>query len=1036
MKSWKLLAFIFIFLLPSPFVTADWVWSPEQGKFINTEENTQSNADDIFDNALDFYKEKKLPKAIEQFQLILKKYPKSRVAPEAQYRLGTIFEEQGDFVKAHKAYQALIKSYPQSERFEEVVEREYQLGNAFLSGKKGKVMGLEVRPSLPLAIEVFKEIVESAPYSSFGDKAQFNIGVAYQRSGKYDDAGEAFQNLIDQYPQSSLVQQARLQMAEVAYAKASTQTRDQGALDVAAQQAKGYLQRYPNAEDAEKASRIQQAVDERNAEKNYRIGLYYEKDNYLESALIYYRDTAKRYASTSWGQKAADKLQSLEEPVKYLHAKTDAIQKELSDLEARYQSLGKDKKTEKAQLKKEIQQLKKRLKAIDKNKIRSLNRRKQDLKRREAELKEKFKELERKKKRYKNNTSVDFQKAIARWQASLEAERDLLAQEKDRLAAWRTELGVPEGRFFEGFVPFGQPETPLEKIQGMSEKDLYQLSRKKKELFEKKEKLYKRYNELQAQLVPPRSETGLKRKRLRGIEKTDSSKPVDPKLAARQAEILGLEAKLDDKKALYEKHFGKVAEQELEALLAKRFGESQALNPLEVKSEDLKTKNLQSLLELKMHLQEKITTQQNIVQTLSTAFDKELAMQEQQTMMQSLEKDTDGRKLRKEIKKVEKDLRKRYQDIQDRNQRKNQLLEELDEVLHPKEQKHAVLRAAAKPVTGTVYLAKAFLLGLPNEDVELTKAASQPKEQAEASGKVQKLKEEIELESLMIQAQEQEIMKLEKEREILNARASLAGGMKFRSSLVKVPYAFIDEAIQSARRIIPKKDRKEVLLNRLDQQTQELEALKKKQEITEALIKEKTPAPEPVPVSGTATPGAVSEKTEPTLPVEPASGDGTAASVTSVKAEPTLSSAKSSKNKKASVSQVPDEKELRDEIIRLQEQLEVSYSVYAQEQGIILGILPTGESPKDTEGAKKYRELQEIIAELSRVIDEELNIESQEKAILEKRIHEVDKVLPTVTSKAMQQDLTTEKERMRQRLQDLATRHDFLSKEKERFNKA
>ncbi|HRY86090.1 MAG TPA: tetratricopeptide repeat protein, partial [Candidatus Omnitrophota bacterium] len=143
MRISKVLTFIAVLLLPQSFVSADWVWSPEQGKFINTESDTQSEADDIFENALDLYKEKKLDKAAEQFKALLKKYPQSRVAPESQYRLGTIYEETGDFVEAHRAYQALIKSYPQSERFEEVIEREYQIGIMFLSGKKGKLMGLE-----------------------------------------------------------------------------------------------------------------------------------------------------------------------------------------------------------------------------------------------------------------------------------------------------------------------------------------------------------------------------------------------------------------------------------------------------------------------------------------------------------------------------------------------------------------------------------------------------------------------------------------------------------------------------------------------------------------------------------------------------------------------------------------------------------------------------------------------------------------------------------------------------------------------------
>ena len=1051
MKISKVLAFIFILCLPHSSAFADWVWSPEQGKFINTQEDTQTDAEDVFENALDLYKEKKFDKAITQFDLVIKKFPKSRFAPEAAYRLGALYEEKGDYVKAHKSYQSLIKSYPQSERFEEVIEREYQIGNIFLSGKKGKLMGLEIRPSLPLAIQVFQKIVEVAPFGAFGDKSQFNVGVAYQRSKKYDEAVEAFQTLIEQYPKSELAKQARLQMTEASYEKSAAQTRDQSALDAASQQAQGYLQRYPDSADAAKALEIRQKVDELNAEKNYRIGLYYENDNYLESALIYYRDTAKRYPQTNWGKKAIEKLSSLEEPVKFLNSKTDELQKELKDLQAQYDGLGKDQKAERARLKDEIKKLKKRIKAIDKNKAESLDRRKQDLKRREQELKEKFKELERKKKRYKNNTSEDFQKAIARWQASLEAERDALAEERAKLENWRSELGISDQKFYENLIPFkGQPETPLEKIQRIDEKGLYKLSRKKKEVFEKKEKLYKRYSELQAllaSLAPQRSESGLVKKRLRGIEKRDPSKPVDPKLVAREKEIETLEAKLDEKKVAYEKSFGKMAEMELEALLEKRSIGQSSVNPLGTDGQDIKTKSLEELLVLRMHLNEKVTTQQNIVQTLSTAFDKELALQEQQRLIASIgeNQDTDGRNLRKEIKTVEKGLRARYQDIQDRHKRKTKLLEELNVALQPKETQHRALKAVGKPVKGTLYLAKAFIFGLPHEDVALTRAKPSAETLVD-SQRVAKLQEAIELESLMIEAQDLELSKLEKELEILNAKASLAGGMKFRSSFVKVPYAFIDEAIQSARRVVPKKDRKNILLNRLDQQTKELDSLKQQLDITEALIKEKTPPPAPpvaapvvAPPMPVTAPADVKEKPaerasdEKEKTKEPAAGEEEKTTEPSpLEKERTADRVAAEKEKAAEPA--TEEKALRDEIIQLQEQIEVSYSICAQEQGLVLGDMTKSEPPSDAEGAKHYRELEGVKAELLRVIDEEMGLEAQEKTILEKRVREAQKVLPTVASKAMNQDIVNEKERMTRRLADLETRRDFLSKEKERFS--
>jgi hypothetical protein len=362
--------------------------------------------------------------------------------------------------------------------------------------------------------------------------------------------------------------------------------------------------------------------------------------------------------------------------------------------------------------------------------------------------------------------------------------------------------------------------------------------------------------------------------------------------------------------------------------------------------------------------------------------------------MKSLEseKDVDARQLRKQTKSVEKELRKRYQDIQDRHKRKQALLEELDRTLHPDVSKGKAIQTIAKPVTGAFSLVKAFIFGLSNEDENLTKAASRP----DSVAKAKSLEREIELESLMIEAQDLEINNLEKKLEILKAKASLAGGMKFRDSFVKVPYSFIEEAVQSARRVVPRKNRKDVLLNRLDNQTQELGQLKAKLEATEAVIKEKTPAPAP--------------------------------------ADSAVAGAEAASDSKTKTETAPDEKELREGILGLQEQIEISYSIYAQERGVVLGESGAMEAPKDAEGAKHYKEFQQVRTELVGVIDEELAIEQSERVILEKRIAEANKVLPTVTSKAMQQDLETEKARIGQRLAELAARHDFLTKEKERFS--
>ena len=93
MKNKKFAILLFLLLFPAVSSWAYWVWSPEAGKFVNPEGSGQDSAEQQYDYAMQFYKEKNFDEAAKQLQDMLKKYPGARIASEAQYRLGTIYEE-------------------------------------------------------------------------------------------------------------------------------------------------------------------------------------------------------------------------------------------------------------------------------------------------------------------------------------------------------------------------------------------------------------------------------------------------------------------------------------------------------------------------------------------------------------------------------------------------------------------------------------------------------------------------------------------------------------------------------------------------------------------------------------------------------------------------------------------------------------------------------------------------------------------------------------------------------------------------------
>lgn len=1021
MKNKKVLLFLLLVLFPALTARAAWVWSPESGKFVNPEGIAQGTAEEDFDYAMKFYREKNFKVAAEKFQQILKKYPAAKVAPEAYYYLGMIYEETGDPLKAFKTYKTLIESYPQSDRFSEVIEREFNIGNLFLSGKKAKIAGLEILPSLPRAVEVFEHIVKAAPYSQYGDQAQFQLGLANKKSKHYAESVAAFQALIDQYPKSELVDKARFQLTETSFLRSSAEYRDQRALDEASKQVDKFMTRYPGTEHeaSEEAAKLRQAIDEKNSEKNYRVGLYYEKEKYLESAFIYYSDVAKKYPDTKWGQKAAERLKSLKNPADYLSAQEKQAAQEIAAAEAEFKSLPASETLERDQVKRKIERLQKHAKTVQKSKKESIETRREDLNRRQRELKIKFKNLDVKKKLMQKNPSEDFKRAMDRWYASLITEQEQLTKEKAQIGEWQEELGIPKSPL-QALPFFGEGPTALEKVRAIEAKKLFKLSEEKKALLENKEVLYKHHGEVRS-LLKQYDSAGVS-----GLSEIPGASPElagsQKRLRAAETEITRLHQELEAKTSLYEKLYGKsgwlsplknVSSQLISGSKGVVTKSVEIINPFD-HNEKLETKSRDELVEAQMHVKEKASAQQNLVDTLTQAFDAQLAFRERQRLLEGLETGgkTDLATLRKEIKAQERKIRSAYEEIEDRHKRQKQLVSELDSLLKSGgDGSTSGTRSGRKilaPVTGTARMFKAFFVGLPHEEVVVTQNAAKASAKSPENEKVEDLRKQVELESLVIEAKNTEIVNWKRDLEILKAKASLQGGYKVRPLLVKVPYTFVGEAIDSAKRIIPRKNREEILINRLNEETQRLEAMKSQLTAIDKAILTQEGAPQPTPV----VPAAPQEKKTPAAKTE---------------------------------SLGADQEILRKEIEALAKNIEIQESSYVQEKSILKNELEAknipagfaGLDPNDKEAKKRFKKLQkelkEIEDELSGLIRKEGKLEGEESSILEKRIQKIDQVVKKTSSKSLSKDLLTERSRMEERFSELQSRRDFLSKELKRF---
>jgi outer membrane assembly lipoprotein YfiO len=288
-----------------------WLWTPKSGKWVNPKTTVRVTPKQQFDAAIVLFEKKHYDQSKQEFSKLIKAYPKSVEAAGSQYYLGRIEEATGRFYPAYQAYQKMIDKYPFSDKIQEVVEREYKIAEAFLSGEKKRSMGMGLPLENP-AVEILSKVVENSNYGPLADKAQYKIGLVLKGLERYYEAEEAFSKLIKSYPDSEWVDAAKFQIASCRAAVSKGADYDQGATKDAADRFQAFVAVHPEAALAPEAQKNISALNDKQALSDYNSGRFYERQRDLESAKIYYNEVVKNYPQSAWAVKSLERLQILE----------------------------------------------------------------------------------------------------------------------------------------------------------------------------------------------------------------------------------------------------------------------------------------------------------------------------------------------------------------------------------------------------------------------------------------------------------------------------------------------------------------------------------------------------------------------------------------------------------------------------------------------------------------------------------------------------------------------------------------------------
>ncbi len=278
-----------------------WVWSPKTGKWLNPAYKPFNAPKDQFEWAMEFFKDEDYCKTISELRRLLKKFPKSSYASEAEFYIALCYEKLGDLYKAFLNYQKVIDKYPLNDRLEEIVEKQYLIGEKFLN-----------RKNYSLAKEIFDQVLTNAPYSKVSDIVQYNVGLCDLRMRNYKEASDEFEYLIENYSFSPYVDDAAYQIGFCSF-KISSAVKDYDVaqIDKAIDDLEYFLRRFKTSVYVAQAKSLLNKLVHKKAERMYNIAYFYEKQKKYVAAIKYYEQIVYSFNKTSWAKKANPRLKRL-----------------------------------------------------------------------------------------------------------------------------------------------------------------------------------------------------------------------------------------------------------------------------------------------------------------------------------------------------------------------------------------------------------------------------------------------------------------------------------------------------------------------------------------------------------------------------------------------------------------------------------------------------------------------------------------------------------------------------------------------------
>src|SRR6266513_1937223 len=284
----------------------------EQAKYVAPgEEELSGNAKELFEIGQKAEKEGNLKRAISAYKTLARRHAKDALASGALYRAAELQEKLHIYIPAAETYRMVVEKYPTNPHFNDAIEAQFRVGEIYLGGRKLKILGIPLASALDRAVTIFANVVRTAPYGRYTARAQFDIGLAREKQGANDAALQAYQAVVDKFPNEPLAVDAQYQIGYIWFTAAQTGTKDAAAAANAKTAFQDFLFHYPKSEKAAQARANLDILEHKQTANSYKVAKFYDKQKYYRAAVIYYNEVIRQQPGSQESNEAKKRIDQL-----------------------------------------------------------------------------------------------------------------------------------------------------------------------------------------------------------------------------------------------------------------------------------------------------------------------------------------------------------------------------------------------------------------------------------------------------------------------------------------------------------------------------------------------------------------------------------------------------------------------------------------------------------------------------------------------------------------------------------------------------